>query len=170
MSTLGDNCNEMLCVLIGLLGNPTGRLVAMAIGDYISFREDTMEKARDVQIILGAGGAAGTPLSEELLRSGKTVRTVSRSGRGPGGAERRIADLTELSQIEAVVEEGATVYLLAGLPYDRRVWQVQWPVIMKNVVTACCAKSARLVFLDNVYLYGRVKGNTSNLSRIFDRL
>ena len=33
------------------------------------------------------------------------------------------------------VEEGSTVYLLAGLPYNRRVWAEQWPRIMRNVVS-----------------------------------
>lgn len=109
-----------------------------------------------LHILLGAGGAAGTPLAEELLRAGRRVRTVSRTGKGPEGAERKAADITAAAAVLDVVEEGSTVYLLAGLPYDRRIWRDQWPVIMRNAVAACGARSARLVFLDNVYLYGTV--------------
>jgi nucleoside-diphosphate-sugar epimerase len=109
-------------------------------------------------IILGAGGAAGTPLAQELLASGKRLRTVSRAGRGPAGAETRAADLTVAEQVLQAVEEEAVVYLLAGLPYDRKVWRRQWPLIVQNVVAACQQKRARLVFLDNVYAYGKVDG------------
>ncbi len=66
--------------------------------------------------------------------------------------------MTEPDDVLRAVEPGATVYLLAGLKYDRRVWQEQWPRIMRNVVRACSAKGARLIFFDNVYLYGRVDG------------
>ena len=111
-----------------------------------------------LQVILGAGGAIGTPLAAELLDSGARLRTVSRTGRGPEGAEKASADLTDAGEVARVLEEGSTVYLLVGLAYDRRVWREQWPRIMRNVVSACESKAARLIFLDNVYLYGKVEG------------
>jgi nucleoside-diphosphate-sugar epimerase len=111
-----------------------------------------------LHVVLGAGGAIGTPLAEELLTHGARVRTVSRSGRGAEGGERVRADLTDADATYRAIEGGSMVYLLAGLPYDRRVWGTRWPVIMKNVVGACESKQARLVFFDNVYLYGRVEG------------
>jgi nucleoside-diphosphate-sugar epimerase len=111
-----------------------------------------------LHVILGAGGAIGTPLAAELLARGARLRTVSRTGAGPEAAERSRADLTVAAETVRAVAEHSTVYLLAGLPYDRRVWREQWPPIMRNVVAACAAKSARLVFFDNVYMYGRVAG------------
>jgi nucleoside-diphosphate-sugar epimerase len=111
-----------------------------------------------LHVILGAGGSIGTPLAQELLARNLDLRTVSRSGRGPDGAETMRADLTEPDDVLRSVGEGSTVYLLAGLPYDRRVWREQWPRIMRNVVSACESKHARLIFFDNVYLYGRVDG------------
>jgi nucleoside-diphosphate-sugar epimerase len=117
-----------------------------------------MSGGNGLHIILGAGGAVGTPLAERLLSIGARLRTVSRRGAGPEGAERVGANLTAASDVMRVVEEGSTVYLLAGLPYDRRVWREQWPPIMHNVVAACASKGARLVFFDNVYVYGRVEG------------
>lgn len=117
-----------------------------------------MTEDHRLQIILGAGGAVGTPLAAELYGSGARLRTVSRSGAGPEGADRARADLTDEGSVLRVVDEGSTVYLLAGLPYDRRVWREQWPRIMRNVVTACESKGARLVFFDNVYMYGKVEG------------
>jgi len=113
---------------------------------------------RSTHVILGSGGAIGTPLAQELLAKGERVRTVSRSGKGPAGAESRRADLLSAVETADAVEDGATVYLLVGLPYDSRVWRVQWPQIIRNVVAACESKQARLLFLDNVYMYGRVDG------------
>ena len=111
-----------------------------------------------LQVILGAGGAIGTPLATGLLANGSRLRTVSRSGAGPDGAETMRADLADADSVQRAVEEGSTVYLLAGLPYDRNVWREQWPPIMRNVVAACASKGARLVFFDNVYMYGKVEG------------
>jgi nucleoside-diphosphate-sugar epimerase len=111
-----------------------------------------------MHIILGAGGAIGTPLAAELLARQQTVRAVSRSGGAPSGVEAVRADLNDADDVLRAVEPRATVYLLAGLKYDQRVWHEQWPRIMRNVVRACSSKSARLIFFDNVYLYGRVDG------------
>jgi nucleoside-diphosphate-sugar epimerase len=111
-----------------------------------------------MHIILGAGGAIGTPLAAELLARRQTVRAVSRSGAAPAGIEAVRADLNNPEDVLHAVGPGSSVYLLAGLKYDRRVWQEQWPRIMRNVVRACSQKGARLIFFDNVYLYGRVDG------------
>ena len=117
-----------------------------------------MRERDDLPVVLGAGGAIGTPLAAGLVASGAQVRTVSRSGRGPEAAEKVRGDLTRADDVLRAIDEGATVYLLAGLPYDRRVWGEQWPRIMRNTVSACAGKAARLIFFDNVYAYGRVDG------------
>src|SRR5205085_12042187 len=48
--------------------------------------------------------------------------------------------------------------LLAGLKYDVKTWKEQWPKLMRNVIDACKKSNAKLVFFDNVYAYGQVKG------------
>lgn len=50
------------------------------------------------------------------------------------------------------------MYLLAGLLYRTAVWQAQWPRIMRNTIDAVASRGARLIFFDNVYMYGRVEG------------
>jgi nucleoside-diphosphate-sugar epimerase len=114
----------------------------------------TVHEARHV--ILGAGGAVGTPLANQLQTQKRRVRLVSRRGVAADGAESVRADLTDAAAVLGAVDEGAVVYLVAGLQYDHRVWREQWPRIMRNVVGACTSKGARLVFLDNVYAYGAV--------------
>ena len=56
------------------------------------------------------------------------------------------------------IEESSYVYLTVGLKYNLAVWREQWPKIMANAIDACKAKKARLIFFDNVYMYGRVDG------------
>jgi nucleoside-diphosphate-sugar epimerase len=107
-------------------------------------------------IILGAGGAIANVLSRELIARGESVRLVSRSGPGVAGAESVRVDLLDPVSVQQVVDEGSIVYLLAGLPYRTAVWQAQWPQIMRNTIDAVASRGARLIFFDNVYMYGRV--------------
>jgi nucleoside-diphosphate-sugar epimerase len=109
--------------------------------------------------ILGAGGAIGTLLLPELAAQGTPVRLVSRSATLTGGA--REAAQADLSNRQAVIDAVAgsdVVYLLAGLTYELRVWQDLWPRIMANTIEACQRANAKMVFFDNVYMYGRVDG------------
>lgn len=56
------------------------------------------------------------------------------------------------------VRGSSVAYLLAGLPYRASVWEEEWPVVMSNTIEACKRAGAALIFLDNVYMYGRVDG------------
>ncbi len=108
--------------------------------------------------ILGAGGFAGTTLALELLKQKHTVRLVSRSKRSLPGAESIAADLASASDCLAAVQGSDVAYLCAGLQYKLDVWKEQWPRIMSNAIEACKSANAKLVFLDNVYMYGKVDG------------
>ena len=109
-------------------------------------------------VILGAGGAIANVLLRELTARGDSVRLVSRSGREAEGGESVRADLLDPGSVRQAVNEGSTVYLLAGLPYRTAVWQAQWPQIMRNTIDAVASRGARLIFFDNLYMYGRVDG------------
>ncbi len=109
--------------------------------------------------ILGAGGVIGRELSIQLARQGRRIRQV---GRHPAvvqaGDELMTADLTDAHDTSAAVAGSEVVYLVAGLTYTTSVWQARWPLVMRNVIDACSRHGTRLVFLDNVYAYGRVHG------------
>jgi len=109
--------------------------------------------------ILGAGGAVGNDLTTILLGDNVPVRAVSRTRRTDNKAVEYVAaELTDLAATKQAVQGSSVVYLLVGLPYDIRIWSVQWPQIMTNVIEACNENSARLLFFDNVYMYGLVQG------------
>jgi nucleoside-diphosphate-sugar epimerase len=112
-----------------------------------------------MQTILGANGAIATELSKNLPGYHAQVRQVSRNPKKVNATDELVsADLLNYEQTEKAVAGSEIVYLLAGLKYDIRVWQRDWPVLMRNVVDACKKHHARLVFFDNVYSYGLVKG------------
>lgn len=112
-----------------------------------------------MQTILGAGGVIGTELAKSLPRYTKHIRLVSRRPRKVNPADETMsADLLNKGQVMTAVHGSDVVYLAAGLPYDLKTWQSQWPAIMGNVIEACVRHGARLVFFDNVYTYGKVEG------------
>ncbi len=69
-------------------------------------------------------------------------------------------------QVLRAVQGSHTVYLMAGLVYKIKIWQTQWPMVMQNVIDACKATGARLVFFDNVYALGLVQGPITEASPI----
>ncbi len=112
-----------------------------------------------MQTILGANGIIGQELSEHLPRYSSIIRQVSRNPRKVNPSDELVkADLMNYAETEKAVEGSQVVYLLAGLKYDIKVWQQQWPVIMRNTIDACKKHKAKLVFFDNVYAYGLVNG------------
>jgi len=112
----------------------------------------------NMHTIFGAGGAVADQLLPILLKEQQKVRLVSRSAKPVAGVETVSADATNYQQTLQAIKGSSIVYLLIGLPYDIRIWRAQWPVIMTNVINACKETGARLIFFDNVYMYGKVNG------------
>lgn len=109
--------------------------------------------------ILGAGGAIGAGLVTELARTGHRVRLVARNPKPVEGAGETVsADLSNLEETIRAVSGSAIVYLVAGLKYDTGVWRELWPRVMANAMEASKRAKAKLVFFDNVYMYGKVEG------------
>jgi nucleoside-diphosphate-sugar epimerase len=108
--------------------------------------------------ILGAGGSIGNALANELLKTNDRIRLISRSNYRIPGTESYKADITSYEETLESVKNSDIVYLCAGLPYDSAIWAEMWPKIMQNVIDACKSANARLIFFDNVYMYGKVDG------------
>jgi len=108
--------------------------------------------------ILGANGAIAKELIPVLQTNGQKIRLVSRNPEAVNGTEIFRADMLNRDQVFQAVKGSDIVYLLVGLEYNTKIWKASWPVIMRNTIDACKAASARLVFFDNVYMYGRVRG------------
>jgi nucleoside-diphosphate-sugar epimerase len=112
-----------------------------------------------MQTILGSNGVIGSILANTLPPHTDRVRLVSRNPKLRNDSyEVMAADLTDFAQTSKAIEGSEVAYLVAGLKYDIKIWQVQWPLIMKNVIEACKKHGTKLVFFDNVYSYGKVDG------------
>lgn len=113
----------------------------------------------DMHTILGAGGPVSNKLAEELASINQNVKLASRRQLLTRTNETWIkTDLLNPAEVLQAVKGSSVVYLTAGLQYDARVWQQQWPVVMRNVIDAVKESGSRLIFFDNVYCYGRVQG------------
>jgi nucleoside-diphosphate-sugar epimerase len=109
--------------------------------------------------ILGAGGSVSNEVAKLLAARKLPFRTVSRhAGTGDGAVETRVADLAKHEQTVEAVAGSDLVFLLAGLKYDHKLWAELWPRIIDNTVDACKQAKAKLIFFDNVYMYGKVNG------------
>lgn len=106
--------------------------------------------------ILGAGGPVGKSLATALTNLNKPVRLVSRqpllTNKGQSWFK---ADLTIQQEVIDALEGSEVAYLTIGLPYSTKIWREYWPLVMKNVTTACLHHGVRLVFFDNIYALSR---------------
>jgi nucleoside-diphosphate-sugar epimerase len=101
----------------------------------------------------------------ELRRRGLRVRMINRSSRLRFEKDPQ----TELGGIDArnpvqtreVCEGASVVYHCVGLPYPR--WN-EFPAIADGIVEGAASANARMVYADNLYMYGPVAGPmTENL-------
>ena len=109
--------------------------------------------------ILGAGGAIGNELAKDLAARNEPFRLVSRNPKAvAGAAETLAADLSRLDDTVKAVSGCSVAFLVVGLKYDTKTWRELWPRIMRNAIEASKRANAKLVFFDNVYMYGKVDG------------
>lgn len=108
--------------------------------------------------IIGAGGAIGNSLTQELIKAEKPVRLLSRLGQNTVGADSRIVDVFHQRDLVESLRGSKVAFLLVGLDYDTNIWQEKWPIVMQNTLSACAEADVPLIFFDNVYMYGAVQG------------
>jgi nucleoside-diphosphate-sugar epimerase len=115
-----------------------------------------MSAARHV--IFGTG-AIGLATHDALRRRGEQVRLVNRSGhaRVADDVEVVAGDARDPAFTTAVSQGAAVVYQTLNPPYHE--WTAQFPALQAGVLAAAEAAGARLVSMENVYMYGRPDGH-----------
>lgn len=107
-----------------------------------------------MQVILDSGGAIGKDLAKELNTISGKIRLASRSPQKINIDDELIAcDLKKPEDVDNAVKGCEVAYLTVGLSYRLKTWQQQWPVVMKNTISACKHHNTKLVFFDNIYMY-----------------
>lgn len=116
------------------------------------------ETTEQTHVVFGASGGVGSALVRELISRGKRVLAVSRSGRGsfPEGAEVVRADATDIAGAREVSRDAAVVYHAVNVPYPK--WHETLPQAMRAILEAAADAGAKLVYADNLYMYGKVDG------------
>ena len=116
-----------------------------------------MPADQGTHVVLGAGGGTGGAIVEELRRRGLPARAVTRRPTSGGeGVENVVADLNDAAAARDAVSGAAVVYHAANPPYH--TWTETFPPLNASVVAAASAAGARLVFADNLYMYGPGSG------------
>jgi nucleoside-diphosphate-sugar epimerase len=108
-------------------------------------------------VIFGTG-AIGLATLEALRRRGETVRLVNRSGTAPVPDDVEVlgGDASDPGFATAAAQGAQVVYQTLNPPYLR--WVELFPGLQASVLAAAQATGARLVSMENVYMYGRPAG------------
>jgi nucleoside-diphosphate-sugar epimerase len=108
------------------------------------------------EIVVLGYGAVGRAATELLASTGAAVRVAQRSQPRdlPHGVRFRACDVLDREAVVRAVAGARQVVVAIGFPYVGEVWRKSWPPAMQNVIAACAAIDARIVFVDNLYMYG----------------
>ncbi|HEX3030607.1 MAG TPA: NAD-dependent epimerase/dehydratase family protein [Clostridia bacterium] len=111
-----------------------------------------MSIEKGVHVVLGANGAVGQAVVKELQNYLVEVRQVGRTEKSVKGYFK--ADITDSEQLKKVFKNCKVAYLCAGVAYSSKLWASEWPKIIDSVIEALKGSETKLVYLDNIYLYG----------------
>ena len=117
-----------------------------------------MVTASEVHVVLGAAGGTGSAVVRELAARGLRVRAVTRGGTGdvPEGVEQVSADVGMTEGARRACESAAIVYHCAQPAYGK--WPELFPPMTQAILDGAAAAGAKLVFADNLYMYGPPDG------------
>ncbi len=118
-----------------------------------------MNATNELHVIFGSG-ALGLAVMRELVRQGKQVRLVNRSGKAEAseGVEVVKGDVSDPTSARQVCKGASVVYNCASPAYIYKEWATKWPPIINGTIEGASAAGAKLIFGDNVYMYGDTNG------------
>jgi nucleoside-diphosphate-sugar epimerase len=114
--------------------------------------------ASELHVVLGAAGGTGSAVVRELAARELRVRAVTRGGAGdmPQGVEQVAADVGKTEGARRACEGAAVVYHCAQPDY--RKWPELFPPMTQAVLDGAAEAGTKLVFADNLYMYGPPDG------------
>ena len=110
-----------------------------------------------MHVVFGTG-SIGAVLADKLAARGHKVAAVNRSGiaaTGPG-VEVVAGDATDAAFTAEVTKDAAVVYQCLNPPYTK--WPELFPPLQAAVLEGAAAAGAKLVSLENLYMYGSTAG------------
>jgi nucleoside-diphosphate-sugar epimerase len=118
-------------------------------------------QTHELHVVFGTG-AMGAAIMHELITRGKRVRMVNRSGKpalatgSPAGVEFRAADVFNAESALSAAEGATHIYQAAQPEYHE--WAEKFPPMQRNILSAAAALDARLIVVENLYMYGDPNG------------
>jgi nucleoside-diphosphate-sugar epimerase len=113
----------------------------------------------ELHVIFGTG-PLGKWTARELVKLGKRVRMVNRSGKAdrlPEGVEVVAGDAYDVARNIEATRGAAAVYQCAQPHYYE--WAEKFPPLQTAILEAVAANGAKLVVGDNLYMYGQPHGH-----------
>src|SRR5215207_6486758 len=116
-----------------------------------------MSDNEGLHVVYGTG-PVGLAVMDELVSKGKRVRMVNRSGRAsvPEGVEVVGGDATDKAFAQGASEGASVVYFALNPPYTQ--WAELFPPLQAGVIEGATAAGAKLVAMENLYMYGPTDG------------
>lgn len=117
-----------------------------------------MSHSNELHVVFGAG-PVGRAAANALLRRGRRVRMVNRSGRmaeAPPGIEVVAGDAYDPAQARALAQGASVVYQCAQPAYTE--WPEKFPPLQAAILDGAAAGGAKLIIADNLYMYGDTDG------------
>ena len=112
----------------------------------------------ELHVVLGSG-PLGRSVVNELVKRGKAVKVVNRSGQmkdAPQGVIVAPGNVYDAANVRALAQGAAVVYQCAQPEYHE--WPEKFPPLIRAVLEGLSGSGARLVVGENLYLYGEVNG------------
>ena len=101
-------------------------------------------------------GATGAATIDRLVSRGTPVRLVQRKRPAglPASVDFMACDVLKLDDVKRAMSGVSQVVVAIGFEYLTPVWRSAWPKAMANLLSAAEAANTRVVFIDNMYMYG----------------
>jgi nucleoside-diphosphate-sugar epimerase len=112
----------------------------------------------ELHVVFGTGPVGISVMDELLQRGPRRVRMVNRSGRArvPQGVEVAGGDATDEAFAREASEGASVVYFALNPPYNK--WPELFPRLQAGVLEGAAAAGAKLVAMENLYMYGPTDG------------
>jgi nucleoside-diphosphate-sugar epimerase len=113
----------------------------------------------ELNVIFGTGPLAQATM-RALLKRGKNIRMVNRSGKRPAGVTAEVemagGDAYAPDFTRSVSKGAAVVYQCAQPAYQQ--WVKQFPSLQAAILEGAAANAAKLIVAENLYMYGDIHG------------
>src|SRR5215218_5765057 len=119
-----------------------------------------MTDNEELHVVFGTGAMGMFVMDALVQRGGRRVRMVNRNGRAsvPEGVEVLGGDATDEAFARGASQGASVVYFATGPPYNK--WPELFPPLQAGVLEGAASAEAKLVAMENLYMYGPTDGRT----------